>query len=330
MKNLIVLVTVAVAVVCASLLFKLKHEADAASARAAAAESRIETIAAEAEQLESRSRKLRSQLHEARGEALEKLVETDSLKQQLAGAAIAHEGQQKAAAVFRDPEMRQVLHDEAKSGAARNVKALLDAGLAKHLQLDETHSAQLEQLLSAKASIFWEQLMLPMMTGELDEAGVAATGQAAKEALETNQKQLRALLGEDGYAVYEWFDKTQDQRESAKHLSRSFEKSGQELTAEQQNQLLAVMIEERLSFPFQNDFGDPSKMAFDHWHDNFTDAKINAFFAEKKQLDERVVQRAQVVLTAEQAALLKEMLAQQLLRSKFTARSTMAMFGKRK
>ena len=69
---------------------------------------------------------------------------------------------EEAAAVFRDLEMKQVLAAEAKSRVARNVKALLDVGLAKYLQLNDRQSAQLEQLLTEKNTVFWDQLLLPM------------------------------------------------------------------------------------------------------------------------------------------------------------------------
>ncbi|HEX4645131.1 MAG TPA: hypothetical protein VH598_05930 [Verrucomicrobiae bacterium] len=176
-------------------------------------------------------------------------------------------------------------------------------------------------------STLWNRMLLPMTTGELDEAGMAQTGAAIKEAIEKNSAQIRSLLGDDGYNAYQWFEQTQPEREMVNKFASQATEAGRELSLEQQNQLFALMAGERGSFRSQNDLGNPEKMDFEHWYDNFSDEKIQAYSQGMAQANERIVQQGQGLLTPEQLAQLKETLARDALHGMTVIRSTKALMA---
>lgn len=236
----------------------------------------------------------------------------------------------KPAKVLQDPDMKEVLEGEARSGALRAAKALLDAGLAQHLQLNETQRALLQELLTQRGAIVWDKIMVPMAAGELDESGMGAAGKAVKEALATNEGQIRRLLGNDGFEVYQWYEKTQPDRDHMQRLNSGFARAGQDLSAEQREQLLALMIRERPAFRWQYDFADPATIDYEHWHDYFTEENFNTYFQELRRFNDHIAQSARDVLTVEQTALLQKLLNQHLQKSKLTVRTTMALMGQRR
>jgi hypothetical protein len=332
MKNSMIGLSLAITLLCGFLLFQKNREVEAARARLAAAEKQREVLAAEAAQLEKKSTSYQTRLHESRAEAFDKTVEAQELRQQLARIQTGEKDQEHKdlSGLFRDEAMKGVLKEEAKAGIARNIKTLFDAGLAQQLHLDDNQSATLKQLMTQKDSILWNQMLIPMTTGELDDAGMAAAGKGIKQALEENTAQTRALLGDEGYTAYQWFEKTQPERDRLKEFSSKVEQAGQDLSTGQQSELLAVMTDERVNFKFQFDLGDPAQLNFEHWDDNFTEERINAYFQDMEQLNDRIAQRARAVLTPEQSNALKDLLAQELAKAKFTIRTTTALSAKRR
>jgi hypothetical protein len=290
-----------------------------------------EALADRAAEEEKRSQRLQTQLHRVQTDVVNKAVQTQQLQEQLAKS----EGSRRpepapGVALLRDPEMKAVLVNRAREAVEKNVKALFNFGLALQLQLNEEQTEKLRQLLLERLSLLSERIYIPMMTGELDETAMAASGKATRQAYDANTTQIRALLGEDGFAFYERFEKTQPERENLRRLTPQFEQAGQPLNGEQEGQLLAALTEERLKFPFQYDLGDASQWDFERLYDNFSDEKLTRYGRDMEQLNERMVQRAQSVLTVEQTALLKSFLAERLRQAQFVARSTTAMFGKKR
>ncbi len=271
-----------------------------------------------------------AELRAARARAAEGEAKAQEMQQRLMTAQTEQKASPPGAEWLRDPKMVQVLKDEAKSAATRSASALLEAGLAQKLGLDGEQTDRLKQLLTERGAIVWEKMFLPMTIGDLDGPGKAAAGNVAKQELERNSGEIRSLVGQQGFETYQWFEKTQPDREAMKQFAPQFAQAGQGLTGDQQGQLLAAMMEERARFHFQHELGDPMQLDFEHWDDNFTEDKLNTHFQEMDQLNERIAERVQTVLSAEQLALLRELETKQLQRAKFTVKSTMAMMGRKR
>ena len=264
------------------------------------------------------------QLDAARREAEQKV---EVLESKLAEAEVTKAVRAKTKKPFADPEMRKVMAAEAASGVERSAKALLDAGLAADLQLNEDQRKALQALLVERGAIGWNQILIPMAAGELKGERLATTGRLVREAYARNAAQLRGMLGNEGYAVYEWYEKTQPDRDCVKQLTPQFAKAGQDLSAEQQIQLVTVLTDERAGFNFEHDFGDPAKIDYEHFHQVFGEENANRHFEETQRFNTQLVQRVAAVLSPEQLKLFQESLAAQLQRAKFTVRTTMAMMG---
>lgn len=320
MKNSLLALSVAVTLLCVFLLARQSPQTEAARAGAAPAESNHGGPASEAEA------RPRQPLHNTLQEESAGPVERTPAPQALPapGAQAGHE----LSAIFRDAAMQETMKDEARREAARNVKALFDAGLVRQLNLNEEQTTALRELLLQKASLFWERMLLPMMTGELDEAGMVAAGRLLRRNFEENTAQIKELLGNDGYQVYQWYEKTETERDHARQFIPEFEQAGQALSEKQQAELIGIMTDERANFRFSFDLGDPAQLDLEHWYDNFTNEKIETFASELQQLNDRVVERAKSVLTADQAALLQSQLNRQVQKGRLTMLTTTAAIGK--
>ncbi len=326
MKNSIVGLSIAVTLLCAFLLFEKNREVAAAREKIAAGQREQERMAAEASQQEKQNRKLQSRLQDSREQALENSVAAQDLQRKLARAEQDRPAKPRTVSeLFKNQMMVEALKAEAKEGTAKNVEALFDDGLAEQLHLNADQSTALKQLLTQKSSLLWEKMFLPMVTGELDEAGMAQAGPQIKQALEDNAAQIKALLGDDGYQAYQQFDQSQAEREQVRKFAKQEAKAGMALSADQQSQLLALMTEERSVVRAQSDFGDPEKMDFEHWYDNFSDDKIAAYGKGLGEANDRILQRAQTMLTPDQLDQFRQALVKQALDGMMVVQSTKAM-----
>jgi hypothetical protein len=327
MKNWILGFSIAAILITGFLLLEKDNEAAAARMRAAAAERERDDIAAKASQHENRAEKLQTQLDETQ-DARRVAADSRTLEQQVMRAVSG--GAEQRNRMLRDPRMKKAMETEAKHGIEKNVRSLFDAGLAEHLHLDDAGSAALFQLLTQKRALFWDKMLLPMMTGEIADHDMAAAGQAIRSAFDENKTQIRDLLGESGLSTYEWFEKTESARDEYRQLNTRLAKSGQQLTEDQQGQFYSILTDEYANFKMHYDFEDPSQLDLDHWYNNFTDDKLEVCAQDVDALNERMLQRAQAVLTADQLVSFRELLAERALKARFVVMTTSAMLAKQR
>jgi hypothetical protein len=277
---------------------------------------------------------LRDTAGTSRLEALHNAATINSLQQQLAitrhSSFPAGDGDRSGISkLFRTEAIREMLKDEAKAGIARNVNALMNSGIADYLKLGTEQQATLKTLLTDKASIVWNQFLLPLTTGDIDADHMADTGSQIKAALEQNQAQLLSLLGDDGYSAYEWYDKTQPVRDHIKELASSFANSGLSVSSDQQAKLAQLMADETAQYQFANDLSDPLRMNFDDWYSNFTPEKLDTYRSDAAKLNQQILDKAQTVLSPGQLAALRDFLQRQLIQSEFVMQTTTAMMASR-
>jgi hypothetical protein len=286
--------------------------------------SRTEDIAAAPGQQSALEKPARGQLVVAREDEAEQKIR--ELEVALADAQTTAAEPRKAKAPFADPEMKKVMQSEAAASVERGIAALFEAGLGEELQLTAEQEKAVRDLLKERGSIVWEQIMIPMAAGELDKSRMAAAGQEVREKLARSTAEIRQMLGSQGFAAYERFEKAQPDRDSVKQMRPKFAQAGLELGEEQQAELLRVMAEQRATSSLQ-DFGDPMKIDYGRFDETFSEENTDRYFREKQLFNERLAHEAQRTLTPEQAALFRNLLAMQLQRARFTVRSTRAMMG---
>jgi hypothetical protein len=326
MKNWMIGLSVMAVVICGFLLLEKDRQIAGARSRAEAAEQQRDEAAVEAVQQGERARQLQARLRATRPPLEERAPEALTPKAAQA-TTISREPRNP---LFRDPRMRKAIEAEAKEGVERNIKSLFKAGLAEQLNLDEAGSARLRELLTQKSKLFWNKMLLPMMTGEIAEPEMAAAGAAMKSAFEENKAQLRDLLGENGLSTCEWFEKTEGARDEYKDLNAKLTKAGQQLNEQQQQQLYSILTDEHASLKLHYNFDDPAQLDLDHWYDNFTEDKLEVVGQDMEALNERMLERAKTVLTTDQLDTFRELLAERSIKARFVVMTTTAMLAKQR
>jgi hypothetical protein len=334
MKKILLVALVGVIAALCILFQQQRRKSAEETAAALAAKQQLAEVEAEAEKRERRNQSEQARLSSANAQLAEKAAKAKEFEQALAtnATSLAARGdtakpKHPMAGVLRDPDMRETLRKQAEEAVARSVKALATRELLQQLGLDNEQAAAFKQLLARRGTLGFD-FMMPVMTGELDEAGLAELGRKTKSDMAAVAGELKAFLGDDGYKAFEAYEKGQPDREHLDKLGARLKESGGALSPELRGQLLAVMAEERNNFRFAIDYNDTSQIDFEHFHDYYAEDKMNNYFAEMEQLNNRMLQRAQDLLPAEQAAEFQEILKAQLQKGKYVVKTTQAMLGK--
>ena len=334
MKKILLIALVGVFAALCFLFQQQRRKSAEERAAVQAAKQQLAEVEAEAEKREQRNQSEQARLSSANAQLAEKAAKAAELEKAVAtnAASLAARGdaakpKHPMADVLRDPDMRETLRRQTEEAVARNVKALATKELLQQLGLDKEQVAAFKQLLTRRGALGFD-FMMPVMTGELDEAGLAELGRKTKADMAAVADELKAFLGDDGYKTFEAYEKGQPDRDRLDKLAMRLKESGGTLSPELRGQLLTVMAEERNSFKFAVDYNDTSQIDFEHFHDYYAEDKMNNYFAEMEQLNHRMLQRAQEILPAEQAAEFQEILKAQLQKGKYVVKTTQAMLGK--
>ena len=322
-RNILLLLGAAVAAITSCFILFLRSESNDAGSVALTASLPIGQL----RQDQAEHRQSEERIETEQREAEHRVQE---LERELAENRANRGGQGKPRPPMADPEMKKLMKSEASSAMERSVAALFDAGLAKHLKLNDEQRETLRALLVERGSIAWEQIFIPMAAGELDGARLAAAGKDVKQAYLNKTTQIRALLGNEGFAAFEWYEKTQPDRDCVKHLTPRFAKAGFDLSDAQQSGLVSMMIQERANFPFEHSLPEPMDIDYGRFHEIFSEENAERHFRETQKFNEHLIQRAHGTLTPDQVLLFRELLDAQLQRSKLTVRTTMAMMPDRR
>lgn len=272
----------------------------------------------------SQNEHLQVQLRETYSQAAQKATEANELT--LAKAVPQKQPDASPGTkLLRDPSMRAMMKKQQLEAAERTAGQILNADLVQRLGLTDEQAAFLKELLKKKAATGVEMVMA-LMSGELDDAQMAELGKTMKQEKEAAEAQIKAFLGEERYQLLEWQENSQTERGRVKEFKARFESAGEPLSSEQENQLFLAMYDERRAFNFQNDYNDASKFDYERLQEFLTEEKFNVFFQEMEQLNEKILQRAQAILTSEQLARFGSMQQDQLEKSKMTIKMTQAFF----
>jgi len=335
MKKIIPIVLVAVAATFGFLYRQQTRKAAEKEAQAAAAKRELAEAEVEAERQEQRNRSEQARLSAANAQLAEKVARVARSERARAtnppsydASANATKTKHPMAEMLRDPDMKEVFRKQARESVARGVKELVSSNLVQQLGLTKEQTVALKKLLAQKGTLGFD-FMMPVMTGELDEVGLAELGRKTRAGMAALTDELKALLGDEGYKTFEAHEKSQPDRDRLDRFAVRLKEAGQVLSPDQRDQLLAAMAEERNNFKFVVDYNDTSQIDYEHFHDFYSDDKMNNYFKEMEQLNDRILQRAQAILPAEQATELQEVLKLQLQKGKYVVKSTNAMLGQR-
>jgi len=221
--------------------------------------------------------------------------------------------------MMKDPAMREVMRGQQKA-----MMGLMYSGLYKDLNLPKEQQEKLAELL-----LDGQMRNIEAAQGMMDPESAGSDPAAAKKAMADQKKasdeNIRALLGDEKFPAYEDYQKNVGERMQLNQLRGQLEEAKMPMQAEQEQQLLAILKEEKGRVP---------PVIPDDAHQNPADLKsLMAGDSVEKQLawledyNKRVLDRAGAVLTPEQFKRYKEFQDQQASMQKLGLKMAKEMFG---
>ena len=273
---------------------------------------------------------LQNRLHNTQATAIAKHEQASQLQQSLTNRLEA-EAKAKAenplAEMFKSQESRDLIKTQQKAVLGPMIEKNY-APLFSALQLAPEHSAMLKDLILKKTMTDAEAGM-SLMAGDVEATKRTETLDQAKKQKDALNEEIKQFLGDENYAQFEAYEKTQPER-MAINMFKDQQGSGSEaLNAEQEAQLVQVLSQERQNFKFTTDFTDQSKFNGD-FDSYFTDEKIQQFQTESEQLHEKYEDQARQILSPLQFEQFKKFLKGQMDMQNTGLRLARRMFGGRK
>ncbi len=221
--------------------------------------------------------------------------------------------------MMKDPTMREMVRGQQKA-----MMGLMYSGLYKDLNLPKEQQEKLAELL-LDGQMRNIEAAQGMMDPESADSDPAAAKKAMADQKKTSDEKIRALLGDEKFAAYEDYQKNVGERMQLNQLRGQLEEAKMPMQAEQEQQLLAILKEEKRRVP---------PVIPDDAQQNPADLKsLMAGDSVEKQLawlddyNKRVLDRAGSVLTPEQFKRYKEFQDQQASMQKLGLKMAKEMFG---
>ena len=221
--------------------------------------------------------------------------------------------------MMKDPAMREMMRGQQKA-----MMGLMYSGLYKDLNLPKEQKEKLEELLldGQMKSIEGAQVL---MEPDSVTNNHAAASKAIADQKKASDESIRALLGDEKFAAYEDYQKNVGERMQLNQLRGQLEEAKIPMQAEQEQQLLAILKEEKTRVPpvipdaaQQNPADLKNLMAGD---------SVEKQLAWMEDYNKRVLERAGAVLTPEQFKRYKEFQDQQASMQKLGLKMAKEMFG---
>jgi hypothetical protein len=318
---------VVIALACLSLYQRGRTKA--AEERATALERAARSAEAAAMMSEDVAGKRADELRQLQAQKDENGERLAKLRSAAAAQTTNPAAETKPELLIKDPETRALMRKQQLQMIRKQVERFVDTNLMARLSLTPEQTFALKELVMNKHSSHAE-FMARLMAGELEGESLRQAGREVKEQLIAAEQAIQQFLGPERYEAFLDEEKAQEFRTGLKTVGDELAKSGHGFSADQRDQLLATMLEERGNFPFAAGFGDPMTIDFENFHEHFSDANLDRYLNDVQAFNERVRQRAANFLTPEQIEEMK--LAQQnhLEQAKVTVKLTNALFAKRR
>ena len=222
----------------------------------------------------------------------------------------------------KSPQMREFM----KTAMASSVDKVY-AKLFADLHLTPDQESALKQLLISKTTAGMDA-GTDMLSGKMTAAQQKQLVDQINAEKADVDKQIKELLSADGFAAYQAYDKNYFER-AAVSGPAGFEEQlagGLELTADQTEQLIQAMADERQNFKFTVDYSDKSKLTAGVTS-MYSDENINRYQQEQEKLDQLYVTRAQTILSPDQLAVFQKFLSNRRAMGAMSLKMGAKMFG---
>jgi hypothetical protein len=170
------------------------------------------------------------------------------------------------------------------------------------------------------------EMGMSAMSDDLDAAQRKELVDQAKASTDAIDAQIKQFLGDDNYAQYQAYEKTQGERTTVNGLTDQLAGGPTALTADQQQQLIQAMSQLRQNFKFTTDLSDKSQFTGD-FASMFSDDKLNQYFQELDQLNQQYADSARSILSPDQLNAFQQYLTNQTQLGKMGMQMAAKMFG---
>jgi hypothetical protein len=188
-----------------------------------------------------------------------------------------------------------------KNTMATNV-ARVYAKLFADLHLTPEQASALQQLLVSKMTAGMDMNAgVDMLSGKMDAAQLSQITERIKAEQADADNRIKALLGDAGFARYQQYEKTTEDRSLISGGGGFAEEltGGTALTDDQTEQLIKAVSEERQNFKFSTDFSDKSKSVA-LLASTSAEEFLNQHLQEQDRLNQLYLARAQTILSPDQ------------------------------
>ncbi len=350
MKNLAIGILLITTAVFAGLYLQQSHNASEARNRGAELDQELKKASNIVAEKERKTASLREQLRRAESEVIvkaaalaqaEALTRTSTPAQPASGVTPRGPGagSTNAAAtspiasllkskavqdMLKSPEMRDMIKASQKAA----ISSMFDKGygnIMADLHLSPEQSAALKDLIVQK-QLAGADIGLSMVGEDMDSAKRAELMQQIKAQSDSYDAQIKQLLGDDSYAQFQAYEKTQAERTMVGNLKDQLGNGPTGLTPAQEQQLVDGLAQERQNFKFTTDLSDQSKFNGD-FASFLSEEKVDQFLQELERLNQQYVNRAQGILSADQLGTFKKSLEGQLEMQKLGLKMASQLFA---
>ena len=209
--------------------------------------------------------------------------------------------------MLKSPEGKEMMRASMRTMGQAVARSYAKLFTDLHLTPEQTDS--MKRLLMNK-TMASADMITEAMAGQADPAQLKAQAIQVRAEQAAIDDQIKQLLGDDNYTQYHTYGKTLEERMVVTQAADQLADSPRAVRADQEQQLLDAMVEERQNFKFTTDFSDPSKLTGDV-ASYYTEANKKLYLQELDQLSQRYLARAQSILSPDQLAAFQTSLASQ-------------------
>ena len=206
------------------------------------------------------------------------------------GGAASSNPMEGFADMMNQPGMQTMIEQQTRTMASG-----IYGDLLKDLGLDEDTEAELKELVTKKAAVA-ASIGFRLMDKSLDSEGRKNVAYEVKQEMDRLTEASRELLSEEQFDQLKLFEASQPDRQALQMFKGSLGGDVADLSYEQEEQMIALMYEERSNFDYSTgDFSnqmefDPDNLA------NFNSETVETYIEETQQLHNSINARAGDVL----------------------------------
>jgi hypothetical protein len=323
MKNIVIAILLVAALALGGLYLHQTAETRQAKTGADDLQQKTGELQASLDQQKQQSAALRDQIEESRAAAAESPTNVPTVSVP-ASAATNAKPSNPFAEMFKNPEMKEMIKNQQKTVLG----GMIDKNYAKlfaQLNLTPEQAAAVKDLMLNK-QLSAADMGMSMLGGDMDAAKRAELAKQIKDANAATDDQIKQMLGDDGFAQYQTYEKTMAERMTVSGLSDQLGSGANALAGDQEQQLIQALGDIRQNFKYTTDFSDKSQFNGD-FASMFTEDKMNLFFQESDQLNQQYLAKAQNILSPDQLDAFKKYLSNQQAMQKMGIQMAVKMFG---